>query len=283
MNKDIEDRQDRHNMQDGKDRITVEELYKIIRMAEKDIDSAPPGILYAIQKGNKYQYYCRQDGKPRVYLKRSEDDIARKLAQKEYAQKVYKMAKHDIRVLEIADKLHYRRDYFCCSQKITDGKQSIIDPYIYDDTAYADAWENDKREFKESRKDTRAHALSDAEEDAVMTDRGEIVRSKSEKIIADKLYRAGVPYIYEFPVNLNGIGYVRPDLYVLNVRTREDFYWEHFGMMDNPEYSGNAVRKVEMYEKNGIFPGRSLILTYETSDHPISSRIIDEIIAEYLK
>lgn len=201
MNKYGEDREDGENKKDWKDRITVEELHKIIRMAENDINSAPPGILYAIQKGNKYQYYCRLDGEPRVYLKRSEDDIARKLAQKEYAQKVYKMAKHDIRV-----------------------------------------WER-----------------------------------------ADKLFRAGVPYIYEFPVNLNGIGYVRPDFYVLNIRTREDFYWEHLGMMDNPEYSGNAVRKIEMYEKNGIFPGRSLILTYETSDHPISNRTIDEIIDEYLK
>ncbi len=43
---------------EGKDRITIEELNKIMRMAEKDIRSAPKGTLYAIPKGKKYQYYC---------------------------------------------------------------------------------------------------------------------------------------------------------------------------------------------------------------------------------
>ena len=267
---------------EGKDRITIEELNKIMRMAEKDIRSAPKGTLYAIPKGKKYQYYCKTDGKPRMYIKRSEDDIAKRLAQKEYEQKVYKMAKHDIAILDKIEKLHYRDDYFCINQKLTVAKQNIVTSYIYDNAVYAETWENKQKAIKDNKQDSRVYALGDEEEDAIMTEKGEIVRSKSEKIISDKLYMLGIPYVYEFPLNLNGIGYIRPDFYVLNVRTREAFYWEHFGMMDDSDYSEKAIKRIESYEKNKIFPGRNLILTYETSNHPINNKTIDEIINEYL-
>ena len=40
--------------------------------------------------------------------------------------------------------------------------------------------------------------------------------------------------------------------------------WEHDGRMVDPVYAQSAVRKIHAYEKNGIFPGERLILTFET-------------------
>jgi len=116
----------------------------------------------------------------------------------------------------------------------------------------------------------------------IYTEKNEHVRSKSEKILADKLNLMHIPYHYEKPLHLHGYGIVHPDFTILNKRTRKEYYWEHLGMMDDASYSEKAVMKIETYEKNSIFPGDSLILTYETSVHPLDSRLIELIIHKYL-
>ncbi|MCR5188057.1 MAG: hypothetical protein K6C97_03910 [Treponema sp.] len=69
----------------------------------------------------------------------------------------------------------------------------------------------------------------------------------------------------------------------MNIRTRAEFYWEHFGLMDDSDYSDNAAGKLRLYTENGILPGRNLIITMETKNDPISTRCIDKIINEYLE
>ena len=59
------------------------------------------------------------------------------------------------------------------------------------------------------------------------TEKGELVRSKSELLIADMYYSLGIPYKYEAGVKLRG-GIVRyPDFTLLRVRDRKEFYHEH--------------------------------------------------------
>ena len=109
------------------------------------------------------------------------------------------------------------------------------------------------------------------------------MRSKSELIIADLLYKEGVPYRYEYPLYLNGLGRIYPDFTVLNTKERKELHWEHLGMMDDAEYAENALRRIAVYEKNGIFPGENLILTHETRKNPLDQKIIKMMIANYLK
>ena len=115
------------------------------------------------------------------------------------------------------------------------------------------------------------------------TTNGERVRSKSEIIIADLLTKEGIPYRYECPIYLIGIGRIYPDFTVLNIRNRKEFLWEHFGMMDDPVYAENAIHKIRLYEQNGFFPGENLILTYESKKTPINQKILMNLIDKYLK
>ena len=117
----------------------------------------------------------------------------------------------------------------------------------------------------------------------IYTIREERVRSKSELIIADLLNKEGIPYRYESPILLSGLGTVYPDFTVLNVKHRKELYWEHLGMMDDSEYVEKALQKIAMYEENGIFQGESLILTYETRLNPISPTIVKLMISQYLR
>ena len=81
------------------------------------------------------------------------------------------------------------------------------------------------------------------------TERGEQVRSKSEKIIADKYYMIGIPYRYEQPLILLDRGKrvrVRPDFTVLNMRTRVQRFHEHLGRMDDPKYINKNIYKLRL-------------------------------------
>ena len=91
-----------------------------------------------------------------------------------------------------------------------------------------------------------------------------------------------IPYFYEVPLYLQGYGYVKPDFTILNKRTGKTYYWEHLGLMDVEDYCQTAIKKIECYEKNRIYPGKQLILTYETKDHPLNIRIAERLIKEYL-
>ena len=44
-------------------------------------------------------------------------------------------------------------------------------------------------------------------------------------------------------------------------RTAEYYYWEHFGLLDDPKYVSESVcRKIKLYSDNGIIPSVNMIL-----------------------
>jgi len=116
------------------------------------------------------------------------------------------------------------------------------------------------------------------------TKRGEHVRSKSEVIIADRLYDEGIPYYYECPVSGEEMALILyPDFVVLNKRTRQEYCWEHFGMLDDPNYCADSMTKIAEYAKGGYIVGKNLIVTFECSKRALDTNLIDSTIKEYLK
>ncbi len=75
---------------------------------------------------------------------------------------------------------------------------------------------------------------------------------------------------------------IHPDFICLNIRTRQEFIWEHFGKMDDAEYTSSAAQKLKVYEKNGIYPGKNLIISLETSTLPINSMQVEKTAKQYL-
>ena len=72
-----------------------------------------------------------------------------------------------------------------------------------------------------------------------------------------------------------------PDFTIRHPRTGEVYYWEHFGMMDEPPYAKKAMSKLNLYIENQIIPSINLITTYETKDHPLDLTQIKSIINYY--
>lgn len=203
--------------------------------------------------------------------------MAKSLAQKDYAIKLFKLATKKKSELQKCP-IDYRwEDIKRFHEKLSEERQALITPYIMSDDDYVEMWEENGKSLMCG---VNQYPLD--EDTGFRTERGELVRSKSEKILADKLYMKNIPYIYERPLLFKGNIRVYPDFTVLNRYTRNEFYWEHFGMMDKQEYCGKAVEKIRNYQRNGIYQGRKLIATYETSTYPLRVRELEELIEEYL-
>ncbi len=68
----------------------------------------------------------------------------------------------------------------------------------------------------------------------------------------------------------------------LNVRKRKEVILEHFGKMDDFRYVSKNIPKIDIYQKNGFFPGDNFIMSFETSQYPLDVRTIDILIVKYL-
>ncbi|MFM1540497.1 hypothetical protein ABGF49_07935 [Helcococcus ovis] len=85
-----------------------------------------------------------------------------------------------------------------------------------------------------------------------------------------------IPYRYECRIILkNGFTYY-PDFTFLSPFTCQEIYWEHFGMMEDENYSKNALRKINRYYNNGIKEFDNLIITMESKNVPLNIKIAEE-------
>lgn len=252
----------------------IDELQQAIDFLQKQIERAPEGALCGSRSHSSWQWQILL-GNVRTYLSGDKVKLVKALAQKKYNLLVLK---DFVRQRDALDKLmesyvpqNGEKTYASMPAEL----QSEIVPLTLPDSEFVEAWRSQryKRKFVEN---------SD-----FLTANGERVRSKSEIIIADALNSFGVPYHYEFPHELNAVNSSRrikvfSDFTCLNVRTRKEFVWEHFGMMDDAEYLRNAMEKIDMYACSGFYPGENLILTMESRDKPLNSKMVNRLVGKYL-
>lgn len=94
------------------------------------------------------------------------------------------------------------------------------------------------------------------------------------------LFSNKIPFRYECALIL-GTTAIYPDFTIRHPKTGETYYWEHFGLMDEPSYCKNSCSKLQLYTTHGIIPSIHLITTYETHDNPLDMKTVERIIAEY--
>ena len=118
-----------------------------------------------------------------------------------------------------------------------------------------------------------------AEEKIHMSVGGMNVRTKSELLIADRLEVHQLPTRYEEEIGYRQYTF-SPDF---SIMTRKGIiYWEHCGMMGNPDYRRRNEWKLEIYNKMGIVPWKNLIVTYDFEDGGLDMRIIESEIVNKL-
>lgn len=233
--------------------------------------------LRAVKSHNTYQYFLRKRGNDTKgeYISKKNKKYIEQIAATEYTEKIHYEIKKNIKILRKFITKYKDENLQQVYKKLPAGKRVLITPVILPAEQYIATWKTigyPKKYFSENAP-------------KLYTTQGERVRSKSEMILADTLTRNKIPYRYEFPLKMNIQGeerFFHPDFYCLNVRTRQEFAWEHLGMMDDSEYAQNAAEKISIYNQNGYFLGKNLLITMETQTHPLNQKEIENIIEEYL-
>ena len=249
-----------------------QELAKLIQTTEKEIRKSPPGTVEVRKHGNSVQFYYRNNSpkKNGEYIRAADRPRAIALVNKRYLSRIVEEARKQKKAIDVFLST-YDPDAF---EKIYDKegaiRQSLITPIALPDKEFLEAWEAEEYQGKAFREDAPVF----------YTQRHERVRSKSEVLIADALFHAKIPYRYECPLRL-GSQIVYPDFTALRVHERKLVFWEHLGMIDDPEYRNTALWKIRQYEENGIFPGDNLILTMELFKMPLTPQTIRNMIQHY--
>ena len=100
------------------------------------------------------------------------------------------------------------------------------------------------------------------------------VRSKSEVLIADRLYDEGILFHYEELLSLTESDSY-PDFYI-PMSPIKKYIWEHFGAMDKSSYFHRTRGKILDYMNDKWFPGINMATTYETKDNPLEAAQVDQ-------
>lgn len=247
------------------------------RLGKKTVEKDklhPKGNLRCVTKGNSFQYYMDKQ-----YLGKDHRKIIENLAYRDYYEDMLTAIQDKKKKLKELQKL---MEYDYCRPEslypeLHPARKCLVKPIVLSREEYIKNWQDEPYEHWE---------ITDADVNGhILTEKGERVRSKSEKIIADTLKRLNIPYKYEYPLRLkdgNRIVTKRPDFVVLDRNTLEEKIIEHLGMMGEESYYRNNMGKISVYEKNGYLIGRNLIILHETSERPLNISVMEAYIKEYL-
>ncbi len=260
----------------------LSQLNATLAHLKKAPKNSPPGHLRIAQKGGKgpyfYHYTSPKDFNGK-YIRRKQLPLAKALAQKDYTLKLIKLLEKECTALsEYLAQTKNGTAIQCLYKSLCPARQNLVTPVTLTDQQFTAQWKNITWQGLPFAPDAPQYDTAN----------GEVVRSKSEVIIADTLARYGIPYRYEFPLQLKktpkdkGSTTFYPDFCCLNIHNRKEIFWEHFGLMDDADYATNAAGKLLLYAENGIFPGHNLIITMETQKEPLNTKLIEKIIREFL-
>lgn len=261
---------------------SIEKILKNLEMKYRQLDKKvfskeTEGSLIILKSGGRLSYYVQKYNPElreyeRKYLKKSEFEKAKNLAQSMYDNKLKSLLKRRIVQLKQINKDFALDEVDKLYDDLTEQRKKLIKPVETTRGQLIDDWNKKNYEGLTYREN-----LSE-----IYSKKGEMVRSKSEKILADKFYDMGIEYKYECPLILKNGKKIYPDFTFLNPTSLEQIYWEHFGMMDDKTYAYSTLKKIELYHKNDIILGDRLIATFEYSNNNVNFDMADKLIEKFL-
>ena len=248
----------------------LEELIRLEKEAalrEKRYKGLEKGSIRVTKCNGKFQYRFKKEGEDKEqYMSKIDISRIKLLLQRDYDEKIHKQLKDMINRL---DKFNSKYDFDSIDdmyEKLTVGRRELVDPIRPTKEMLIKEWY-----------DSHPGNLNSYEKKfEFQTLRGEFVRSKSEKIMADYFFSNDLPYVCEPVIQLMDGRCKYPDFCLLNVHRYKTWYWEHLGMVDKVDYALGNFSKLMDYEDCGLIAGKNLIITMETKDRPLDVRMVAE-------
>ncbi|MGN0659785.1 MAG: hypothetical protein ACI4LA_09270 [Emergencia sp.] len=235
---------------------------------EKRLQLLPEGRLkLAASKGSLY-YLCIKDGK-QIYLGDDNDARVKALKEKKFLETALRNIKENRLLME-----NYLRQYRPVNPE--DVMKTLPKTYQTGETfglaecVSGSRWESEPYEKSDAYPERLSHR----------TLKGDMVRSKSEAVIANMLYEQRIPYHYEELLKL-GEDLIAPD-FKIAVRSESRFkFLEHCGMLGDEKYLQTFVWKLRKYLAHGYLPWRDVFFTFDDFHGGIDTIAIREMLNHF--
>lgn len=105
------------------------------------------------------------------------------------------------------------------------------------------------------------------------TDSGDMVRSKQERFVANLLTSEDISFEYERKLSSWDGSFRYPD-FTLFING-EQYYWEHWGMVDDYSYRQDIAKRINWYREHGYYD--YLIQTWGGGDRNLRGQVLAEL------
>lgn len=233
---------------------------------QKQLRTLPDGKLICSHQPRSTKWYV-SNGHQKTYIPKSNRPFAEQLAQKKYLSLLLEDLENEKKALAFYLRHHAPTDK--SAQLLTEPSeyQKLLAPYFTPLSQELADWMNSPYEKNTNHSDNLIFNCTS----------NTCLRSKSEVVIDMILHSHNIPHRYECALHL-GQTIIYPDFTIRHPQTGAFYYWEHFGLMDNPDYIENTASKIKLYADHGIIPGIRLITTYETKNYPLNPEIVEKYI-----
>ena len=244
------------------------DLQNQLQKANNELAGSPTGSLVKVKRGKGYtifRVYSDQGKRVRKVITQNEEMI------NALARKVYLKAEADIlqRDIEAASAFLQIYEEPVFDNIIRHIPERFLHYKLTEDDP--DSWATQPYRRSGYMPERKVHTTS----------RGLRVRSKSELLIAEKLYEHGIPFRYEQILTIDGIDYA-PD-FTARGSDGAAIYWEHCGLTSNRGYMRKHWQKMQIYAEAGITPWKNLIVTYDDENGLLDLRTVESEIINRIK
>ncbi len=222
----------------------VETLLQIANKRLRNYRNLEEGTLRVTESHGCPQYHFRKKGCDKEqYIPTYEKEKIILLAQRDYDEKVYKLLQDMQKRLDKFIKGFDADSVEDVYERMCAGRKKYVNPIVPTKEMLIEKWMDEHKGCE--------NTFGEATE--FKTLRGEHVRSKSEKILADYFYANHIPYQYEPRYKIDDYRNRYPDFVLLNVRKRKTIYWEHLGRVGEMDYATSNFAKLMDYEKEWAY------------------------------
>ena len=258
----------------------VPQLENALKKIDAFLNHAPEGCLkWQNKKGKTYYYhqYMKDNKWVRRYIKKGELSLAKKLAQKHYYISIRPILKKKLDEIKRFTKKCPSNELEEIYDNLSDERKSLVTPIQI----------SVKEKVKQWQAEAYEKNLMYPENLRYETEQGDMVRSKSEVIIANILYRnrKDILYKYERPLEVMENGRqknIYPDFTILNKHTGKVTYWEHAGRMDDSYYANEFVKKMNTYIDNDLLLGRDVVVSFESLINPLDIKVVKRLVKQII-
>ena len=247
---------------------------KRIQEVTKQLKSCPRGTLQNGKYKNKpfLVHNSKVNGKRRRIRIDPTSELCAALVKKYILTDELKQLRSNLRALEHLLQLYKDFDLSASGVKLCECFPSLNQACIHDALIDKESteWANEPYEQSDFMPEVKVHTTS----------RGLKVRSKSEALIAEKLYQHNIPFRYEQILRIDNFSFA-PD-FTIRRADGKIFIWEHEGLTNKKAYLEKQLRKSQIYATQGIVPWDNFIVTYDNTNGDIDLRIVESEIINKL-